>query len=125
MGNSAAGVIGQAALILLLAIYMDLPGVALGVLLSAALTLALDLRVVVKYVVAFPVGRFAVGPMAAAGLVAGVMLATHDLSFMVRAMALAGSWALALVLFQLLPREELRFMRQLAPWPRAKRIKSS
>jgi hypothetical protein len=125
VGYSAVGVIGQVVLILLLAAMLDLPGVALAVLLSAALTLMLDLRFVVKHVVAVPVGRFAARPIATACLVAGVTLLTRDLSFHVRALALAGSWGMALVLFRLLPREELKFMSQLAPWPRAKRIKNS
>lgn len=125
VGHSAVGVVGQAILILLLATSLDLPGVALAVLLSAALTLALDLRIVVKHVVAIPVGRFAARPIATACLLAGVMLVTLELSFPVRTLVLAGSWGLALVLFQLLPREELRFMRQLAPWPRAKRLRNS
>jgi len=118
--HSAVGVAGQLVLILLLASALDLPGVAVAVLLSAAFTLALNLRFVARHVAPIPVGQFAAAPLAAAGLVAAMMFVVHDQPFLVRVLVLTGAWGVAAALFRLLPREELRFMRQLASLPRVK-----
>jgi len=118
--HSAVGVAGQLALILLLAMVLGLPGAALAVLLSSALTLALDLRFVVKNVSPIPIRRFAVAPLAAAGLVAILMLVLDGVPFAVRLLVAFGSWGVAIALFRVLPREERRFMMQLASLRRAK-----
>ena len=118
---SSVGVAGQLVLILPLAYVLGLEGAALAVLLSSALTLILDLRFVVRNVVAIPVGRFATGPLAAACLVAVMILAVHDQPFVVRVLVAICSWGVATAVFRLLPREEIRFMRQLVSLPRAKR----
>lgn len=118
---SAFGVVAQMAFIVPLGYLLDLSGVALAVLLASALTLALDLRFVVRHVTAIPVRRFAAGPLAAGCLVAGVMLALHDQPFVVRLIAAIGTWGAAAVVFRLLPREEVHFIRRLAALPRARR----
>ena len=118
--NSTVGVLGQLALILLLSAALGLPGVALALLLSSALTLALDLRYVVRNVTAIPIRRFAVGPLAAAFFVASLMLVVDHVSFALRLLVAIGSWGAAMVLFRVLPREELRFMIQLVTSGRAK-----
>lgn len=119
--HATLGLGAQLTLILLLAIPLDLPGVALAVLLSSAFTLALDLRFVLKTVIAVPVGQFVASPLAASSLVAVTMLALHQQSFVIRLLAVVGIWGVATALFRLLPLEELRFLRHLATVPRAKR----
>lgn len=119
--NSTIGVLVQLAFILLLAATLELPGVALAVLLSAALALALDLRFVGKDLTSILRRRFVAAPLAAAGLVAGLMLAADDASFAIRALVAIGGWGAAMLLFRVLPREELRFMMQLVRAGRTKR----
>jgi O-antigen/teichoic acid export membrane protein len=118
--HSTVGVLSQMVLILLLATALNLPGVALAILVTSALTLALDLRFVVRNVAAFSIRRFAAAPLAAASLVAGLMLVVDDYPFVVRLLVAIGSWAAAMILFRVLPRDELRFMMQLVTSGRAK-----
>ena len=118
--HSVVGVAAQLALIVVLGYALGLPGAALSVLLSSALMLLIDLRFVVKSVTSIPLGQFAFAPLAAAALVAGVMLFVHDQPFALRVLVVLGSWVVAMALFRLLPREELRFMMRLVPLSRAK-----
>jgi O-antigen/teichoic acid export membrane protein len=108
--NSAAGVAAQLALLIALSQMLGLAGAALAVLLSAALTVALDLRHLVRNVIAIPIFHFALAPMAAALSVACLMFATSHVSFAIRATLAVGSWAVAMALFRVLPRDELNFI---------------
>lgn len=118
--HSAAGVVGQLALLFFLTAALGLPGAALAALLSATLTLALDLRYVVSNVAEISVVRFVVVPLAAAALVAASLLVIHDASFILRLAVAVGAWTVAMALFRVFPREELRFMVEIIAAKRAK-----
>lgn len=118
--HSAIAVPVQLALIFLLTVTLDLPGAALAVLLSSALTLALDLRFVTRNVTKFPVVHFAMMPLAATFVVACTMLAADHASFAMRLVFAIGSWCAAMALFRVLPRVELRFLLRLATERRVK-----
>lgn len=115
--HSVAGVVGQLVLIFLLVSVLGLTGVALAVLLSSALTLLLNLRYVVKNVSAIPIVKFAVAPLTAAVLVAGMMFVVHDRTFVVRLLVSIVAWGVAMSVFRLLPREEFGFMRRVVSLP--------
>ncbi|MGH8222661.1 MAG: polysaccharide biosynthesis C-terminal domain-containing protein, partial [Woeseiaceae bacterium] len=118
--HSGAGVLGQLALILVLTALFGLSGAALAALLSSALTLALDLRFVVRNIAPISIRRFAIAPIAVAVVVGSTMFVVEDLPFASRLLAAVGSWAFAMALFRVLPREELRFMMQLVKPRRGK-----
>ncbi len=111
--HAALGVALQGALLVLLSWFIGLPGASLAVLLASAATLAIDLRYVVTRVARFRIWHFAGAPVLAALCVAVLIIATDALPLMFRALAAIGSWAVAVALFRLLPREELQFMRRL------------
>jgi PST family polysaccharide transporter len=118
--NSAIGLASQLGLLVVLSLTFGLPGAALAVLLASAMTMAIDLRHVVHNVTAIPVWRFVAAPLAAAVLVACAMLAADHASVGYRVLAAVGSWTLAVALFRVLPREELRFMWRLVTPSRGK-----
>jgi len=118
--HSAAGVVAQLVLIFLFTTLMGLAGAAVAVLLACAVTLALDLHFVSKNVTAVPVRRFAVAPLAVAVIVACSMLVADHISFALRLLIAIGSWCVAMALFRVLPREELRFILHLAMPGRAR-----
>ncbi len=111
--HSAAGVLVQFAMILIGAALLGLAGAALAVLLGSLLTLALDLRFVVRKVTPIPIWRFAVAPLAAAAVIGTVMLFLDHKPIAIRLAAAVGTWTLTMALFRVLPRQELRFMMQL------------
>jgi hypothetical protein len=90
-----------------------LAGASAAVLLASAATLAIDLRYVVRRVTPIPAWHFAGAPLLAATCIAALLLATRELSFPVRVLIAVGSWAGAVAIFRVLPRDELRFMLQL------------
>ena len=112
--HSASGIVAQLAFILLLVGPLGLPGAALAIVLSSALTLALDLRYVVTKVTAFPVARFAVAPLAAAAVVALALQIVGNQPFIIRVLVAAAGWVATVASFRLLSTEELRFMKHLA-----------
>ncbi len=112
--NSAIGVTMQLILLFVLSTTMGLVGAGLAVLLSSAVLVAVDLRYVHRHVTPLPIRKAAAVPLATATLVAGMMLAIDGGSFAYRLAAAAGAWGIAVALFRLLPREELRFMLRLA-----------
>lgn len=118
---SAIGAAGQLALILLLASVLGLPGVALAVLLSSALTLLLGLRFLARNVGSIAIGQFALAPLAAAGMVGGMMMLVQGQPVLIRLLMAVGAWGVALKLFRVVPPEEFRFICQLASLRRAKR----
>jgi O-antigen/teichoic acid export membrane protein len=123
--NSAAGVIGQLALIFAAAAAFGLQGAACAVLVSALLTLVLDLHFVVRNVAPISVRHFAVAPLAAATVVGATMLFVDQQPFAIRLIAAIGTWALAMALFRVLPRAELRFMWQILRMRRGESAKAS
>lgn len=123
--HSGAGVLVQLALIVIFTELLGLPGAALAVLLSSTLTLVLDLRFVTRSIAPIPVLRFAVAPLAVAAIVATTMLAVEQLPFIIRLLAAVGSWGVAMALFRVLPREELRFMMQLIKLSRGRQPETS
>jgi O-antigen/teichoic acid export membrane protein len=111
--NSAIGVAAQLVLLILLSRTLGLPGAALAVLLSSAMTMAIDLGYLVRNVIAIPVWHFAIAPLMTAVSVACLMLAVDHVSFALRALVAVGSWAVAVALFRVLPRDELSFIWRL------------
>jgi O-antigen/teichoic acid export membrane protein len=118
--HSAIGVVVQAALLVLLSAQFGLQGASAAVLAASAVTVAIDLRYVVRRVTRIPVWHFAGAPLLAALCVAVLMLATDRLSFPLRMLIAIGSWAGAVAIFRVLPREELRFMWRLVTPARGK-----
>ena len=112
--HSASGIVAQLAFILLLVGPLGLPGAALAIVLSSALTLALDLRYVVTKVTDFPSRGFAVAPLAAAAVVALALQIVGDQPFIIRVLVAAAGWVATVASFRLLSTEELRFMKHLA-----------
>jgi len=119
--NSAIALALQGGLLVALSLTHGVPGAALGVLLSSAVAVAMDLDYVNRRVAALALGRFAIAPIAASALVACALYAANGTALWVRVLVALGSWAVAMALFRILPREELRFMRQLARIPGRKR----
>jgi O-antigen/teichoic acid export membrane protein len=117
--HAAVGVTAQLVLILILALtsVLDLPGIALAVLLSAAVTLVMDLRYLVKHVAAIPVRRFVAGPLAATAVVAAAMFVADGHALAARVLVAVLAWAAVTMLFGLLPRDELKFMARLVALP--------
>ncbi len=122
--NSAIGVAAQLALLILLSRILGLPGAALAVLLSSAMIMAIDLRYLVRNVIAIPVWHFAIAPLIAAFSVACLMLAADHVSFAPRALVAVGSWAVAVALFRVLPRDELSFIWWLFRPRKGNRVKN-
>jgi O-antigen/teichoic acid export membrane protein len=116
--NSAIALAIQLGLLAALSLALGVPGAALAVLLTSAAAVAIDLRVVHRQVTPIDLRRFVIGPVAASLLVACALYVAHDMPLWVRLTAALGSWGVASALFRTLPREELRFMRQLARLPR-------
>jgi O-antigen/teichoic acid export membrane protein len=123
--NSAFGVAVQAVLLVLLSQAAGLVGAALAVLLSSAMTTAIDLRTLTRKVEPIPIWHFAIAPLVASLLVASVMIALDHASLALRAAAAVGSWAVGVALFRVLPRDELDFIGRLAVPTRAKAAKHS
>ena len=118
--NSAIGVAAQLALLIAMSLTLGLPGAALAVLLSSAISVVIDLRYVVRNVAAIPVWHFAVAPLIVALSVACLMLATDHAPFAIRALVAVGSWAVAVALFRVFPRDELKFIWRLVVPARAR-----
>lgn len=112
--HSAIGVAAQLTLLLVLAATMGLTGAGLAVLLSSAVMLAFDLHYVHRHVAPISIRHAAVIPLASASIAACAMFAVGSGAFFYRLAAAAGAWGIAVALFRLLPREELRFIRRLA-----------
>ena len=112
--NSAIGVAAQFGMLIAMSMMLGLPGAALAVLVSSVLTMLVDLRYLVRNVVAFSLWRFAVAPLISAFAVAVALLLSDGASFVVRALAAAGTWTLAVTTFRMIPRDERVFIRRLA-----------
>ena len=123
--HSVAGIVAQLALILLLVAPLGLPGAALAILLSSALTVALDLRYVATKVTDFPVVRFAAAPLTAAAVVALALQFVGSQPFIIRVLVATAGWIATIASFRLLPREELEFMMHIALPGRAKQTDAS
>jgi O-antigen/teichoic acid export membrane protein len=122
---TSLGLIVQFILLLVLCDPLGLKGAAIAVLLASALPLALALTFVVRHVAPFAFVRFAVVPLAAATLIGLVLHLSNGQPFLLR-LAIAGvAWTAALVVFRLLPLEEIRFIRRLALPGRAKQNEPS
>jgi peptidoglycan biosynthesis protein MviN/MurJ (putative lipid II flippase) len=119
--NSAIALALQGGLVVALSLALGVPGAALGVLLSSAVAVAMDLGYVNKRLAALALGRFAFAPIAASALVACALYVANGTALWMRAAVALGGWAVAVAAFRILPREELRFMRQLARLPGRKR----
>jgi O-antigen/teichoic acid export membrane protein len=119
--NSAIALALQGGLLAALSLTLGVPGAALAVLLCSAVAAAMDLGYVNKRIAPIELNRCAFAPFAASALVACALYAANGTALWVRVLVTLGSWALALALFRILPREELRFMRQLARLPGRKR----
>lgn len=111
--HSALGAALQCGFLVLLSRFFGLQGAAMAVLLASASMLAFDLRHVVGCVARIETWHLIWAPLLAASSVALFMLVTSHLSFPLRALVAVGSWAAAVAVFRVLPREELRFMRHL------------
>lgn len=111
--HSVAGLATQFTMILVLFSTLGLPGVALAVLLGSAVALALDLRFVTLRITPFSIGRFVLAPLAAVALAAITLHAAGHLSLFVQAAVVAASWAVAIVMFRLIPKNEMSFIRDL------------
>jgi O-antigen/teichoic acid export membrane protein len=112
--NSAIALAAQFALLVALSLALGLPGAALGVLVSSAIAVAIDLGYVRRRVNSFALRHFALAPFAAASLVACAMFTASGTSLAIRVSVALGTWAVAMAAFRILPREELQFMWQLA-----------
>lgn len=115
--NSAIALAVQAGLLVVLSRTLGVPGAALAVLLASAIAVAVDLRFVHRQVTPIELRRFVLAPFGASLLVACALYAAGDLPLWVRLLAAIASWSLALAVFRILPREEMRFMRNLARLP--------
>jgi O-antigen/teichoic acid export membrane protein len=111
--HQGAGVLAQLALIAGLTAAYGLEGAAVAALLSALLTLALDLRYVVRNVAPIAIRRFAVAPLASVAIVGAAMLAANGQPLSIRLGVAVGGWAIAMALFRVVPMDELRFMKRL------------
>jgi PST family polysaccharide transporter len=111
--NSALGVVAQGVLLIVLSPLIGLQGASIAVVIAAAATLAMDLRHVVARLTPFGAWHFAGAPLAAALCVAVLILVTDGLPLPLHALLAIGSWAVAVALFRVLPREELQFIRRL------------
>jgi O-antigen/teichoic acid export membrane protein len=111
--HQGAGVLAQLALIAGLTAAYGLEGAAVAALLSALLTLALDLRYVVRHVAPIAIRRFAVAPLASVAIVGAAMLAANGQPLSIRLGVAVGGWAIAMALFRVVPMDELRFMKRL------------
>ena len=118
--NSTIGVVAQFALLIGLAAGWGLPGAALAVLLSSFATMVMDLDHLVRHMVAIRVWHFAVAPLLATLAVAVLLLAVQDAGIATRSAVAVGTWAVAMALFRVLPRQELAFIRRLVAPARAR-----
>lgn len=118
--NSTLSLALQFGLLAGLSLVLGVPGAALAVLLTSAAAVAIDLRFVHRQVTPIEMRRFVVSPIAGSLLVGCALYAASGMPLWARLAVALGSWAIALLMFQILPRDELRFMRQLARVPRRK-----
>jgi O-antigen/teichoic acid export membrane protein len=118
--NSAVGVAVQFALLIVLSNSWGLAGAALAVLLSSLATMAIDLKYLVRSVVPIRVWHFAVAPLLASMAVAAILFGLTGATIVLRALVAIGTWAVAMALFRVLPRQELEFIRRLIAPTRAR-----
>lgn len=111
--NSAVGAALQFGLLIVLSRSWGLAGAALAVLLSSLATMAIDLRYLYRNVVAIRIWHFAAAPMFASLAVAAILFGLAEANTALRALAAIGTWAVAMALFRVLPRQELEFIRRL------------
>ncbi len=112
--NSTIALVVQLVLLVALSPALGVPGAALAVLSASAVALVIDLHFVRRGVMPFELRRFVLAPFGAAALVACSLYAANTMSLSARILVGLGSWAAAVALFRILPREELRFMRRIA-----------
>lgn len=112
--NSALTLVFQLCLLVALSPVLGVSGAALAVLGSSAIAVAVDLRQVHRQVAPLELRRFVFAPFIAVALVACATFAASGTPLWIRVLTALGSWAIATALFRILPREELRFMWQLA-----------
>jgi O-antigen/teichoic acid export membrane protein len=120
--HAGAGVLAQLLLMAVLATTLGLEGAACAVLLASLLTLALSLRFVLQTIAPIPLWRFALAPLAAATGVGGALLSVSGEPVATRCLVAAAAWTIAIAAFRILPRNELRFMKELALNGRGERL---
>jgi hypothetical protein len=86
-------------------------GAAAAVFLAAAVTLALDLRFVVREVLTIDVATFVLKPLAGAILVGSVLLLLEGASLLLQLTAGALVCAVAVWALRLLPKDEREFLK--------------
>jgi len=118
--NSAVGVAVQFALLIVLSNSWGLPGAALAVFVSSLTTMAIDLKYLVRSVIPIRVWHFAVAPLLASMAVAAILFSFTEADIAFRALVAIGTWAVAMALFRVLPRQELEFIRRLIAPTRAR-----
>jgi len=118
--NSAIGVATQFVLLVVLSKVWGLQGAALAVLISSLAMMAIDLRYLLRNIVAIPAWHFAIAPMLVSLAVASLLFAASHASVATRSLIAVGSWAVAMAVFRVLPRHEFDFIRRLVMPVRAK-----
>lgn len=110
--HAGAGVLAQLILIVGLTSTLGLEGAACAALLGSLLTLALSLRFVARTVAPIPLWRFALAPLAAVAGVGTALLAASGEALATRCIVAAVAWTVAIAALRILPRHELRFMKE-------------
>jgi O-antigen/teichoic acid export membrane protein len=110
--HAGAGVLAQLVMIVGMTSTLGLEGAACAALLGSLLTLTLSLRFVARTVAPIPLWRFALAPLTAAAGVGTALLAASGEALVTRCLVAAAAWTVAIVSLRILPRHELRFMKE-------------
>jgi O-antigen/teichoic acid export membrane protein len=111
--RALAGLLLTFVSIVLAAKFTDLPGVSIAILISATILLAYDLHFVVRYIARIEIFSFIAAPLLGAMLVGAALILVDQDAMLLRILVAFLGWILVLIIFRLLPVEELRLLRQI------------
>jgi O-antigen/teichoic acid export membrane protein len=111
--RSLLALAAQVILIIVLGLTFKLLGVALAIVATAVLALALDLQFMREELIRIDAERFVLRPILAAFTVGGVLLLIDDRALLLRLAVALGCWVFASLGLRLLTLEEVRFFRDM------------
>lgn len=111
--RALAGLVIQFVLIVAMARFLDLPGVSLGILISAVILLGIDLHFVVRRVARIQIFAFVAAPLLGAMMIGAVLILVDQDAILTRLVVAVFGWAVATAGLRLMPRDEARLLRQI------------